>query len=96
MARLGRYFVPDQPLYVIQRGNNRKAIFFADEDYSQYRNWLIEAAEKYGLAMHAYVLMTNHVHPLVTPADAESLPRSAAADRCRAAPARPAQRTPGR
>ena len=39
MARLGRYFLPDQPLHVIQRGNNREAIFFAAEDYA--REWRI-------------------------------------------------------
>jgi hypothetical protein len=37
MARLGRYFLPDQPLHVIQRGNNRDAIFFAEDDYACYR-----------------------------------------------------------
>jgi len=76
MARLGRYFVPDQPLHVIQRGNDRKAVFFADGDYAQYREWLIAAANANGLAVHAYVLMTNHVHLLATPATAESLPRT--------------------
>jgi putative transposase len=75
MARLGRYFLPEQPLHVIQRGNNRQAIFFAAEDYARYRQWLGEAAAEYGLAVHAYVLMTNHVHLLATPARAESLPR---------------------
>jgi putative transposase len=76
MARLGRYFVPDQPLHVIQRGNDRKAVFFADDDFAQYREWLIAAAEANGLAVHAYVLMTNHVHLLATPAAADSLPRT--------------------
>jgi putative transposase len=75
MARHGRYFLPDQPLHVIQRGNNRGAIFFAAADYEQYRAWLAEAAAQYGCLVHAYVLMTNHVHLLVTPARAESLPR---------------------
>ena len=75
MARLGRYFLPDQPLHVIQRGNNRGKIFFAPEDYAQYRDWLVEAAAEYGLQVHAYVLMTNHVHLLVTPGRASSLPR---------------------
>jgi putative transposase len=75
MARLGRYFIRDQVLHVIQRGNNRQAIFFAPEDYLAYRFWLAEAAKKYGCAVHAYVLMTNHVHLLVTPGSAESLPR---------------------
>jgi putative transposase len=44
MPRLGRYFLPDQPLHLIQRGNNRAAAFFADEDYARYRDWLGEAA----------------------------------------------------
>jgi putative transposase len=76
MARLGRYFLPGQPLHVIQRGNNRGAIFFADGDYARYREWLAAAAEDYGCAVHAYVLMTNHVHLLATPREADSLPRA--------------------
>jgi len=52
------------------------AIFFEEEDYTQYRNWLIEASETQGLAVHAYVFMTNHVHLLVTPEGANSLPRA--------------------
>jgi len=75
MARLGRYFLPDQPLHVIQRGNNREAIFFCDDDYARYRDWLAEAAGEYGCAIYAYVLMTNHVHLLATPTHADSLPR---------------------
>jgi putative transposase len=76
MARLGRYFLPDQPLHVIQRGNNREAIFFRPDDYARYRDWLAEAAGSYGCAIHAYVMMTNHVHLLVTPLAADSLPRT--------------------
>src|SRR5882724_11842009 len=76
MPRPGRYFLPDQPLHVIQRGNNRQPIFFADDDYVRYRDWLIEAAAAYGCRVHAYVLMTNHVHLLVTPRHAESVPRT--------------------
>ena len=75
LARLGRYFLPDQPLHVIQRGNNRQAIFFGDVDYAQFRTFLVEAADAYGCAIHAYVLMTNHVHLLVTPTYADSLAR---------------------
>ena len=75
MARLGRYFMAGQPLHVIQRGNNRGKIFFGEEDLVRYRDWLGEAAAKQGCAIHAYVLMTNHVHLLVTPRRAESLPR---------------------
>jgi putative transposase len=67
MPRLGRYFLRDQPLHLIQRCNNREAIFFADEDYERYREWLAAAATKNCCAIHGYVLMTNHVHLLVTP-----------------------------
>ena len=76
MARLCRYFIPDQPLHVIQRGNNRQAVFFDDDNFARYRDWLIEAAEANGLAVHAYALMTNHVHLLATPKSTDSLPRS--------------------
>jgi putative transposase len=76
MARLGRYFMAEQPLHVIQRGNNRQAIFREREDYEAYRSWLREAAKANGCAIHAYVLMTNHVHLLVTPGAATSLPRT--------------------
>ena len=56
MARRGRYFLPDQPLHVIQRGNNRQPAFFADEDFRRYRDGLAEAAADHGCAIHAYVL----------------------------------------
>ena len=75
MARLGRYFLPEQKLHVIQRGNNRGAIFFAVEDYASYHDWLAEAASRYFCRIHAYVLMINHVHLLVTPRGEDSLPR---------------------
>jgi putative transposase len=75
MARQGRYFLPEQSLHVIQRGNNRQAIFFQADDYVHYRDWLAQAATEYGCAIHAYVLMTNHVHLLVTPRAVGSLPR---------------------
>ena len=73
MARLGRYFLPDQPLHAIQRGNNREPVFFAPDDYKQCLDWLGVAAKEHGVALHAYVLMTNHVHLLVTPGDAMAL-----------------------
>lgn len=76
MACLGRYFVSGQPLHVIQRGNDRKPVFFGVEDYAQYREWLISAAGENELAVHAYGLMTNHVHLLVVPGTAQSLPRT--------------------
>jgi putative transposase len=75
MARLARYFLPDQPLHLIQRGNNRSAIFFAPHDYALFRLWLGEAAAAHACAIHAYVLMTNHFHLVATPSRADSLPR---------------------
>ncbi len=75
MARLPRYFLPDQPLHVIQRGNNRTPIFFAPDDYALFRAWLGEAAAAQGCVIHAYVLMTNHLHLVATPHRADSLPR---------------------
>jgi putative transposase len=74
MERLGRYFLGGQPLHVIQRGNNRQPIFFSDGDYRLYRDWLGQAAVKAGVVVHAYVLMTNHVHLLATPQAEASLP----------------------
>jgi len=61
------------PQHVIQRGNNRAACFFADEDYLSYLDSLLKGAMRYGCSIHAYVLMTNHVHLLTTPEANESL-----------------------
>ncbi len=63
-------------MHLIQRGNNREAVFFDEEDHARYRDWLAAAAAEYGCAIHGYVLMTNHVHLLVTPQAAESVPRT--------------------
>ena len=67
MPRRARLELPNVPLHLIQRGNNRQACFFAEEDYRFYLAWLAEYAEKTGCRVHAYVLMTNHVHLLLTP-----------------------------
>lgn len=75
MARLGRYFLADQPLHVIQRGNNREPVFFTDDDYRFYLQILGEAAERAGVRLHAYLLMTNHVHLLVTPMEEAGIPQ---------------------
>jgi putative transposase len=71
MARLPRTLLPGQAHHVVQRGNNRQAVFFAESDYRLYLDSLQQAADRYSCAVHAYVLMTNHVHLLVTP-DTES------------------------
>jgi len=49
----------------VQRGNNRQPVFFDEQDYLNYLAWLRDGATKYGCRVHAYVLMTNHVHFLV-------------------------------
>ena len=67
MPRRPRLNLASVPLHVIQRGNNRQACFFAEEDYRFYLYWLRKGAEKYGCDIHTYVLMTNHVHLLLTP-----------------------------
>ncbi len=76
MARLPRFFVPGIPLHVIQRGNNRGTLFHQINDYNVYKEWLKEAAQTHECAIHAYVLMNNHVHLLVTPSHEESLPKT--------------------
>ena len=72
MPRRSRIIVPNIPLHVIQRGNNRQACFYASEDYQFYLEWLQEYAGSTGCLVHAYVLMTNHVHLLLTPEKSES------------------------
>ena len=67
MPRRARLSLPGIPWHIIQRGNNRSACFYADEDYHRYLDTLKEQAEKFGCLVHAYVLMTNHVHLLITP-----------------------------
>ncbi len=67
MARLPRFVIPGQPQHVIQRGNNREVIFVSDDDYRFYLEHLDDACKQYQCEVHAYVLMTNHVHLLMTP-----------------------------
>lgn len=66
MPRRARLLLPNVPLHIIQRGNNRQACFYADEDYNFYLTWLREYADKTCCRIHAYALMTNHVHLLIS------------------------------
>lgn len=75
MPRRPRVNLVGHPQHVVQRGHNREACFFAEEDYQFYLHWLHRGAGKYDCAIHAYVLMTNHVHLLLTPAAPLGLPR---------------------
>ncbi len=66
-------YLPGVPCHIIQRGNNRDATFFAEQDYQFYLECLYDAARKYHVKIHAYVLMTSHVHLLMTPQLKESI-----------------------
>lgn len=76
MPRMPRFFVEGVPMHVVQRGNDRRALFLDDQDFVRFANLLEHAARKYGAAVHAYVFMTNHVHLLATPATPASVPRA--------------------
>ena len=75
MPRQRRIHVDGYPLHIVQRGNNRTRCFFADNDYVRYLNWLTDAVVKSGCELHAYALMPNHVHLLLTPHHADATPR---------------------
>jgi putative transposase len=74
MARLPRLSIPGYPHHVIQRGNNRQAIFLSNADRERMLALLLEHSSKNQVAIHAYVLMDNHFHLLVTPETSEGLP----------------------
>lgn len=67
MARALRRFVEGYPLHIVQRGNNRNVLFRGREDYRSYLTILEVASKSERCGIHAYVLMTNHVHLLLTP-----------------------------
>jgi putative transposase len=67
MPRPTRLNLAGIPQHVTQRGNNRQACFFVNADYELYLSLLTKACRKHGCVVHAYVLMTNHVHLLITP-----------------------------
>lgn len=75
MARLPRLTVPGYPHHIIQRGNNRQAIFSGPADYELLLSLIDEHARKQQVAIHAYVLMGNHFHLLATPETAEGIPQ---------------------
>ena len=74
MARLPRLTLAGYPHHIIQRGNNRQMIFADAQDFEAMLALLADNAQKFAVAVHAYVLMDNHFHLLATPATAEALP----------------------
>lgn len=76
MARKPRYLLPRYPQHVIQRGNNRNVQFACERDYRFYLDKLGDACRQHGCRVHAYVLMTNHVHLLITPDSERSISKA--------------------
>ncbi|MGH8728197.1 MAG: transposase, partial [Burkholderiales bacterium] len=72
MPRRARLMLAGVPVHLIQRGNNRSICFYSEEDYAVYLHHLEELGKRFDCAIHAYVLMTNHVHLLLTPGAIES------------------------
>lgn len=67
MPRRPRFCPVDYPVHVIQRGNNRQALFTSDSDIAAYAHWLGEGASRFGVDVYGWVFMTNHVHLLLEP-----------------------------
>jgi len=73
MPRTARVYLPGVPVHIIQRGNDRAALFHEPFDFECFHSCTMLAMQRHGVAVHAYVLMTNHVHVLATPSTRESL-----------------------
>jgi putative transposase len=75
MPRRPRIHLDSVPLHIVQRGHNREACFFDEQDRHAYLGWLRDALPREHCQLHAYVLTINHVHLLLTPEHAASAPR---------------------
>ena len=75
MPRKPRFFVNGVPAHIVQRGHTRNPDFFEISDYQTYLGLLLDASRRYECEIHAYVLMTNHIHLLVTPSDKYGISR---------------------
>lgn len=73
MARLPRVHLAGVPEHIIQRGNNRQVCFASEEDFAAYAHWLKQYSDAFGVHVHAWVFMTNHVHLLCTASDAKGI-----------------------
>lgn len=73
MPRKPRFYLPDIPYHIVQRSNNRTACFFSSSDFGIYINALTDALQTFHVQLHAFVLMTNHVHLLMTPSDSQGI-----------------------
>jgi len=75
MPRKPRFYLPNYPVHIVQRGHNKNNVFFENEDYKAYLEWLQEGSEWYDVPIHAYALLPNEIHILATPSDKESASR---------------------
>jgi putative transposase len=73
MPRKPRFFLKGVPCHIVQRGHCQEPIFFESSDYRAYLDWLEEGLGRYECELHAYVLMTNHVHLLITPKNKDGI-----------------------
>ena len=76
MPRVARIVVTEVAHHITQRGNNRQDVFFVDDDRRVYLELLQKYCEKYGMRIHGYCLMTNHVHLVAIPEKEESLAKA--------------------
>ena len=71
MPRTRRFVIPDLSLHVVQRGHDGDDCFFEEADYVAYLDYLGTFAARFGCSVHAYCLMTNHVHLFLTPSTSD-------------------------
>jgi len=75
MPNSRRFHLPDIPQHVVQRGHGKQLCFLSDADYLEYRRRLASASKRFEVSIHAYVLMTNHVHLLASSHSAHGVPK---------------------
>ncbi len=75
MARMPRLEIIGVPQHIIQRGNNRQVCFSSKKDVAAYAKWLLDYSQRYGVDLHAWVFMSNHVHLLATPRQNRAISR---------------------
>lgn len=75
MPRKPRFYLPDYPVHIVQRGHDQNDVFFEQDDYLAYLDWLQEGADWYDVAIHAYALLPNEIHILATPSSKEAASR---------------------
>jgi putative transposase len=76
MPRRARAYLSGMPYHIVQRGNNREACFYNSDNYRFYLSLWKTVSKRYGVAVHAYCLMTNHIHFLVTPTTEGAISRT--------------------